>query len=130
MANELNRGILQARNVLPDRGVAQSHNPVAWNEPGRLRHLYKKTTPLVLDEKVAIGFLQRHNSADLHKVAVLAAGIELGQIGDGYLFWLLGGGLFDDYISQARNCQPRNAQLTSHIVSGIANATQTNGGVY
>ena len=108
MAHELNRGILQDRNILPERGVAGNHHMVAGSELCRLSHLHTKSVSLVLNEKGAIGFLQRHHSADLHKVPVIAAGIELGQTGDGHLFRLPGGGLFDDNICQARNCQPRN----------------------
>ena len=102
MAHELNRGILQDGNILPERGVARNHYMVADSEPGRLSHLYAKSASLVLDEKGAIGLLQCYHAADLHEVSVIANGIKLGQTGDGYLFRLPRGGLFDHNVCQAR----------------------------
>ena len=92
MAQELNRGILQDGNVLPERGVARNHYMVADSEPGGLSHLHVKSASLVLNEKGAIGFLQCYHAADLHEVSVIANGIKLGQTGDGYLFRLTRGG--------------------------------------
>ncbi len=51
---------IQNRNILPERGVARNYYLVAGSELGRLSRLHTKSVSLVLDEKRAIGFLQRH----------------------------------------------------------------------